>query len=321
MDSRFPVFYADVFLGHDTGVGHPENSGRLTAVVDYLNRCQTSAEKGYEWAQKIDWLTPSERSALAAVERVHDAGYLQLLKAISSRGGGQLDGDTSMSTQSYDVALLAVTAWLDGVDWVWQQRSPGFALVRPPGHHAERSQGMGFCLLGNAAIAAHYAIDTLGAKRVAILDWDVHHGNGTQALVAESAQIAYCSFHQSPAYPGTGAATETGQHSNVLNIPLPSGSTLPDYQRLWTEKARPFLAGFDADMMLVSAGYDATQADPLAGICLQPADYYWFTQACLSLTPAVLFGLEGGYDYQALAQSVAATIRAACERGAAKGVR
>ncbi|MEL6260788.1 MAG: histone deacetylase [Cyanobacteria bacterium J06626_6] len=313
MDSRFPVFYTDVFLGHDTGDSHPENSGRLTAVVDYLNCCQMSTEKGLEWAQKIEWLSPSARATLPIVERVHDAGYLQRLKTISAEGGGYLDGDTALSTQSYDVALLAVAAWLDGADWVWRQRSPGFALVRPPGHHAERGQGMGFCLLSNAAIAAHYALDTLGAKRVAILDWDVHHGNGTQALVATNSQIAYCSFHQSPAYPGTGAATETGQHGNVLNIPMPPGSTLLDYQRLWSAKAEPFLVSFDADVLLVSAGYDANQADPLAGICLQPADYYWFTQACLSLTPAVLFGLEGGYDYQALAQSVAATIRAACE--------
>ncbi len=313
MKSLFPVFYSSLFAAHDTGWRHPENAGRLTAVADHLKAAQKSTAKEDAWASKVRWTEPSHRDVMAAVHKVHGPTYVRSLECVSSNGGGRIDSDTVMSAESYQVGLLAVAAWLDGVDWVWQYQRPAFALVRPPGHHAERDRAMGFCLFSNAAIAAHYALDTLGAQKVAVLDWDVHHGNGTQALIAEYSQLAYCSFHQSPAYPGTGAAAETGRWQNVLNLPLPPGSQIGDYQTLWHEKAQPFLAKFEADLLIVSAGYDANQADPLAGICLQPDDYGWFTQACLSLTPKVLFGLEGGYDYATLARSVAATIRAACQ--------
>lgn len=300
MEYQFPVFYSDLFAEHNTGAAHPENAGRLTAVVDYLKRLE-----------KIRWIEPSSRDVLPFVNQVHEAAYVHALKALADRGGGYLDADTVVSAKSYDLALLAVAAWLDGADWVKQYQQPAFALVRPPGHHAERARGMGFCLLSNAAIAAHYALNHLKVNRVAILDWDVHHGNGTQSLVENHPQIAYCSFHQQGAYPGTGAASERGSHHNVLNLPLPSGSQLADYQRRWEADAEPFLANFGADFMIVSAGYDATEADPLAGMSLQPDDYGWFTQVCMQLTPNILFGLEGGYDYRALAESVAATIRSA----------
>ncbi len=326
MAQKFPIFYSSLFLGHDTGATHPENAGRLTAVVDYLKNCQQKHSENdvygsdsgtaskRDWATKIQWINPSDRAVLPDIYRVHEAGYVKALEAFAKRGGGQVDADTIMSTQSYDLALLAVAAWLDGADWVGQYGSPAFALVRPPGHHAEYARGMGFCLLSNAAIAAHYALANLPeVNRVAILDWDVHHGNGTQSLVEACDRIAYCSFHQSPAYPGTGAPTETGLHNNVLNIPMSAGSQLADYQALWKAKAQPFLKAFDADFMIVSAGYDANHADPLASVSLQPEDYGWFTQACMRLTPKILFGLEGGYDYRALAESVAATIQSAIE--------
>jgi acetoin utilization deacetylase AcuC-like enzyme len=300
MNYQFPVFYSDLFAEHNTGAAHPENAGRLMAVVDALKRLE-----------KIRWMEPSSRDVLPFVHHVHDAAYVNALKALANKGGGQLDADTVVSAKSYDLALLAVAAWLDGADWVKQYQQPAFALVRPPGHHAERARGMGFCLLSNAAIAAHYALNHLKVNRVAILDWDVHHGNGTQSLVENHPHIAYCSFHQQGAYPGTGAASERGLHHNVLNLPLSAGSQLADYQQRWEADAEPFLADFGADFMIVSAGYDATQADPLAGMSLQPDDYGWFTQVCMQLTPNILFGLEGGYDYRALAQSVAATIRSA----------
>jgi acetoin utilization deacetylase AcuC-like enzyme len=315
MEYQFPIFYSDLFVGHNTGVAHPENAGRLTAIVDYLKSCQKTYQqsllKELKWAEKVRWIEPSVREVLPLVCQVHDSAYVSALKALANRGGGHLDGDTVLSAQSYDLALLAVAAWLDGADWVHQHQQPAFALVRPPGHHAERAQGMGFCLLSNAAISAHYALNHLNVRRVAILDWDVHHGNGTQSLVESHPQIAYCSFHQQGAYPGTGAASEQGLHHNVLNLPMPAGSNLADYQRRWEAEAAPFLAQFDADFMIVSAGYDATQADPLAGMALQPKDYGWFTQVCMQMTPRILFGLEGGYDYRALAESVAATIRSA----------
>ncbi len=325
MESRFPVFYSSRFAGHDTGGGHPENAGRLAAVVEYLKKPEKKPEtnrlegdnRDTAWLEKISWVEPSQRDVLPDVHQVHEPSYVSALKAFAQKGGGLVDADTVMSAQSYDLALLAVAAWLDGVDWVSAHRSPAFALVRPPGHHAEHARGMGFCLLSNGAIAAHYALKNLAeVNRVAILDWDVHHGNGTQSLVENNPNIAYCSFHQSPAYPGTGAASETGMHNNVLNIPMPEGSQLADYQALWSKKAQPFFENFDADFMIVSAGYDATAADPLAGISLQPEDYSWFTEVCLQMTPRTMFGLEGGYDYRALAQSVAATIRSAINYGA-----
>ncbi|MBE9062005.1 histone deacetylase [cf. Phormidesmis sp. LEGE 11477] len=349
MKLSFPVFYSNLFTHHNTGAGHPENAGRLRAAVNYLRRCQQSESDDDAWARRIEWIEPSSRPVLDHIYRVHNQGYVRALKKIADGGGGQIDSDTVVSAQSYDVAILAVAAWLDGLDWVCQHRAPAFALVRPPGHHAESDRGMGFCLLSNAAIAAHYAINTsspnasstnslssssstyssnsdlpdaaagpdkLASNRsqinkVAILDWDVHHGNGTQHLIEANSQLAYCSFHQSPAYPGTGQANETGKFNNVLNLPVPPGAQLSDYQKLWYEYAYPFLSDFGADLLIVSAGYDANQADPLAGVCLQPDDYGWFAQACQSLTPAVLFGLEGGYDYAALSESIAATIRAA----------
>lgn len=317
MPYEFPVFYDDLFLAHDTGLGHPENAGRLSAVVEYVKELQqresASCEKNLAWSQKVIWVEPSSRQVLDHVNGVHDASYVSALEAFAKAGGGRLDSDTVMSAQSYEAALLAVVAWLDGVDWVMQHQSPGFVLARPPGHHAERAQGMGFCLLSNAAIAARYALTLNGVEKVAILDWDVHHGNGTQSLVESDAQLAYCSFHQSPAYPGTGAATEVGAHENVLNIPMPLGSRLVDYQRQWKLKAHAFLSAFEPDLLIVSAGYDATSADPLAGIALEPDDYGWFTQECLKITSKTIFGLEGGYDYRALAESVAATLRSAIE--------
>ena len=335
MVDEFPVFYSDLFLTHDTGAGHPENATRLVAVVDYLKKSRKTssegdsnlsaiggsrngdlAEKDNDWANHIVWHEPSRRSVLPDVHRVHDPDYVTALKAFAEKGGGYLDADTLASPQSYEVALLAVAAWLDGADVVIRRQSPAFALVRPPGHHAERDRPMGFCLLSNAAIAAHYAL-TLGVERVAILDWDVHHGNGTQALVEENPSFAYCSFHQSPAYPGTGSVTEKGRYQNVLNLPVPPGSVLADYQKLWDEQAQAFLSDFlsgaKSSLLIVSAGYDANQADPLAGVALHPEDYGWLTQQCMALTPAILFGLEGGYDFTALAESVAATIRVAIE--------
>lgn len=308
MAAEFVILYDDAFLSHDTGRLHPENAGRLRAIV--------SALQAAPWADRLCWRSPSpvtDDRALAWVRQLHNLHYINDVAHLAETGGGGLDGDTPVSPRSYDVALLAVSAWLDGVDQVWQHDRSAFVLARPPGHHATRDRGMGFCLFSNAAIAAHYAVTLPGLNRVAILDWDVHHGNGTQALVENKANIAYCSLHQWPAYPGTGAASERGLHHNVLNLPMPPGSTLADYQSQFEKAVLPFLQDFGPDLLIVSAGYDANHADPLAGISLQPADYGAFTRYCLQVTPRLLFGLEGGYDYDALAQSVLATIAARLE--------
>ncbi|HEY9667671.1 MAG TPA: histone deacetylase [Coleofasciculaceae cyanobacterium] len=298
-----PVIYSDEFLKHDNGRFHPERPERLVAIVNAL--------KAAPWADKIEWQLPTPvetRPVMPLLQKIHTPLYIELVQEIAVSGGGMLDADTPISPQSYDVALLAVNAWLDGVDKVLATNNPAFVLARPPGHHAERERGMGFCLFSNAAIAAYYALEQPGIHRVGILDWDVHHGNGTQDIVELDAQIAYCSLHQSPCYPGTGKASERGLYKNVLNLPMSPGSTVAEYQPMFEQRIVPFFKNFQPDVLIVSAGYDAAADDPLAGIALEPEDFGLFTQYCLQLTRRIVFGLEGGYHLTALAQSVVATI-------------
>ncbi|MEA5535609.1 histone deacetylase [Crocosphaera sp. XPORK-15E] len=299
----FQIIYSDEFLKHDTGSFHPECPERLTAIVNAL--------KTVSWCDRLQWQLPTaiaQRDPIPFIQKIHTTAYLERVKNLAQKGGGSLDPDTPVSPQSYDVALLAVNAWLDGVDTVLNTDRPAFVLARPPGHHAIKETGMGFCLFSNGAIAAHYALENPSVNRVAILDWDVHHGNGTEALVENNPNIVYCSLHQFPCYPGTGKESDRGKYNNVLNIPLPAGSTIKEYQQAFESQVMPILEAFQADLLIVSAGYDANQADPLAGIDLQPSDYGIFTQYLLTFTPRILFGLEGGYNLDALAQSVIATI-------------
>jgi acetoin utilization deacetylase AcuC-like enzyme len=221
-----------------------------------------------------------------------------------------LDPDTLVSAKSFAVALLAVSACLDGVDKVLATNHPVFALVRPPGHHATKTTGMGFCLFSNLAIAAHYALEQPGVSQVAIVDWDVHHGNGTESIVESNPHIAYCSLHQFPLYPGTGRSSDRGHYDNVLNIPLPAGSGGQEYQAMFEKKLIPFITRFQPDILLVSAGYDANHDDPLAMMSLQPQDYGLFTRYLLKITPRILFSLEGGYNLEVMSQSIVATIEA-----------
>ena len=299
------VIYSDEFLDHKTGIYHPEKPQRLTAIVNAL--------KAANFAEEITWKIPtpvtSKPSLMSWIENVHSTTYINKVKDIAADGGGYLDGDTPISPRSYDVALLAVSAWLDGVDTVLDTANKAFVLARPPGHHAVSDTGMGFCLFSNAAIAAFYALQQPKIQRVAILDWDVHHGNGTEAIVETHSEIAYVSLHQYPAYPGTGKGSQQGSHNNVLNLPVPPGSDITVYQPLWERKILPFLTNFSPDLLIISAGYDANTNDPLASVNLQPEDFGLFTEYCLGITKKIMFGLEGGYDLPSLAESVIATIK------------
>ena len=297
------VIYSDEFLEHKTGYGHPEKPARLTAIVEAL--------KQVEWQDKIHWQLPTpitNRAILPLIKQIHTTEHINRLKRIAETGGGYLDGDTPVSSRSYEVALLAVSAWLDGVDKVLETHEPTFVLARPPGHHATRNMGMGFCLFSHAAIAANYALQKPEIDKVAILDWDVHHGNGTEAIVQDNPQIAYCSLHQYPCYPGTGKKSDRGKYNNVLNLPMNPGSTIKDYQPRFETKIIPFLTNFQPNLLIVSAGYDANHEDPLASISLQPDDYGLLTKYILPITNKLLFGLEGGYHLGALAKSVVATL-------------
>ena len=298
------VIYSPEFLEHDTGYGHPEKAKRLTAITQALHQVQ--------WRDRIEWQLPTsirEKDVLSYVRSVHTREHIERIKRAVKSGGGYLDADTPVSERSYEVALLAVSAWLDGVNRVLNHQ-PAFVLARPPGHHATRDTAMGFCLFSNAAIAAEYALTKPNVRRVGILDWDVHHGNGTEAIVRDNPHLAYCSLHQHPCYPGTGSQHDRDLEQNILNLPMPAGSQIADYQQVFEREVVPFFLDWQPDVLIVSAGYDANDRDPLANICLKPEDYNLLTKYVLKITKYPLFGLEGGYHLEALAQSVVATLSA-----------
>lgn len=299
------LLYSPEFLKHETGSFHPENPGRLQAIVKSLD--------SLPWNNYLEWRSPTpiqQRDPLPLIQQIHNPEYVARVKVLAAEGGVYIDGDTPISTDSYEVALLAVNAWLDGVDVVLNEKKSAFTIARPPGHHAMPNYGMGFCIFNNAGIAAHYALTKPGIDRVAILDWDVHHGNGTEAIVAKNPNIAYCSLHEYPFYPGTGADTYRGEYQNILNIPVKGGTTIDLYQSLFEQQVIPFLSQFNPQLLIISAGYDATRADHLANVALESPDYGILTKLCLRIRPQLLLGLEGGYNYEALSDSVIATLQA-----------
>ena len=294
-------------LDHDPGAWHPECPDRLRAVLGALE------DPAFESLRR----EAAPAATAAQLGLVHPAAHIESLLALRPEAGElvQIDGDTAIGAGSIDAALRAAGAALRGVDAVLGgEADTAFAAVRPPGHHAEPDRAMGFCLFSNAAIAAVHARVAWGAERVAVLDFDVHHGNGTQAAFRADPALFYGSSHQFPCYPGTGRASERGV-GNIVNAPLPPGSASGAFRTAWADHILPALRGFGPDLIIVSAGFDAHKADPLAELRLETADFGWITTEILAVADAVCRGrlvsvLEGGYDLAALADSAAAHVRA-----------
>ncbi len=295
------------FHGHQTGA-HPENPGRLAAIERELARGDLLSGRPE---------IPFGPAAPDAVARVHAPAYLAALHRLTDAGGGWLDADTMLGPDSLEIALLAAGAAIAAVDAALDgDARRGFVLARPPGHHATLGRGMGFCLLNQIAIAATHALSR-GLARVAIVDWDVHHGNGTQDTFYTSDQVLYCSMHQSPLYPGTGAASERGEGAGTgytINLPLPAGQDDACYRQLLRDHLLPAVDRFHPELILVSAGFDAHAADPLGGMRLTETGFATLTREVIELAAATAEGrvvaiLEGGYDPVALARSVVAVLR------------
>ena len=299
------LFTHEAFRGHVTPPGHPERVARLDAVE--LGLARLAVER-----------RDCPMGAEAEVLRCHPAGYLARVKAaVPEEGWAQLDGDTFLSPGSYEAAMRAVGGICAAVDAVVSgEAKAAFVAGRPPGHHAERETAMGFCLFGTVAIGAKRSLDHHGLKRVAVVDFDVHHGNGTQDLLWDEGRCLFASSHQMPLYPGTGSPQEKGAHGQILNVPLRSGSGGAAMRDAYERLVFPALAEWQPDLLLISAGFDAHADDPLAGLEWQAEDYRWLTERlCDFAQGRVVSTLEGGYDLDALAASVAAHGSVLQERG------
>ena len=304
------IYHPDALL-HDAGAGHPERRARLESIVQHL--------KDRSLWDEVLHLRP-QVAPHRALLRVHSPAHLDRVAALARvERPTYVSQDTAASPSTYRAALLAAGAPLTAIDALLAGRADhAFCCMRPPGHHAEVEQIMGFCFFNNAAVAAHYLRAECGCDKVAIIDWDVHHGNGTQHIFEADNSVFFCSIHQSPLYPGTGAADECGLgagRGQTLNIPVPAGSTDADYLGHFADAIIPALDQFQPDFILLSAGFDAHRSDPLGQILLSAEGYGQLTELVLQLATRHCEGrlvslLEGGYDLEATAASVAAHLSA-----------
>ena len=284
---------------HDTGWGHPEHVGRLRAIPKALRE---DAELFMRTRHVESRHATEDELAIA-----HDRAYVATVRTVVERGGGRLDADTVASEGSWDAATASAGAVLDAIDFAFgdgPRRS--FCAIRPPGHHALRDSAMGFCLFGNVAVGAHYARRRHGAERILIVDWDVHHGNGTQALVEDEADIRFVSMHQWPWYPGTGAASDRGPHQNVWNVPMRAGLPAVQYVDALRRAVDDATSGFVPDLVLISAGFDSLAGDPLGGFTLEYEHFEELTKFLVERAEQwcggrVVSALEGGYAPDRLA--------------------
>ena len=302
------LVYSPEYLEHDDP-SHPENAGRLRAIVEVL-------QKSGAWDEAVQ-IEPQPLS-VERLAALHDRSYVEQVRRLAEGGGRYLDLDTYITPASFRVALLAAGGVVGAVEAVLAGRAnAALALVRPPGHHATPSWGMGFCIFNNVAVAARLALDEGGLERVLIVDWDVHHGNGTQEAFYHDGRVLYFSTHQYPHYPGSGAVREVGAGAGtgfMVNVPLPAGSGDPGYRRVFTEVLLPVARRFRPQLVLVSAGYDCHWADPLAGMHLTVRGFAHLAAVARTIAEEfcpgrLVLALEGGYDPQALGYGVLATCR------------
>ncbi|MCP5075947.1 MAG: histone deacetylase family protein [Rhodobacteraceae bacterium] len=305
------ITHADC-LNHQTPTGHPERVARLESILHTLD-----APK-YDSLLRVDAPLGTDAQIMLA----HPPEHVAAIKAAAPLSGARaLDADTHMSEGSLQAAYRAVGGNITAVDMVLNgEATNAFCAVRPPGHHAEHCTPMGFCLFGNVVIAAKHALEHHGLNRVAIVDFDVHHGNGTQDLVWNDERILFCSTHQMPLYPGSGAPHESGAHGNVVNVPLKPYADGADLRRAFADQILPALSDFKPEMVFISAGFDAHSADPLANLEFTESDFSWATEQLCAFAKTtchdrVVSTLEGGYDLQALAASTAAHVSVLMEQG------
>jgi len=302
------IITTNTYLNHNTGQGHPENADRVSVVIENLKK----KEKNFIWKKP-------KKFDSKYLKITHNPNYVnEVEKSFPKKGLFFLDGDTIVSPGSKEASSDAVGSIITAIDGVQKKEfKNAFCAVRPPGHHAEKNKAMGFCIYNNVAVGAYYLIEKYKLKRIAIIDFDVHHGNGTQDIFYNNEKVLYISTHQYPYYPGSGANNEKGKHNNVLNIPLPAGTNSEEYLNAY-EHVLKKLKQFKPEFVLFSAGFDAHKNDPLAQLQLKSKDFYDLTKRTLELVKSSCKGnvvsiLEGGYDLKALLESTEMHINALLE--------
>ena len=303
------IVTTDTYINHNTGQGHPENADRVSIVIENLKKIKN---KNFVWKKpnKFDF---------KYLKITHNSNYVnEVEKSFPKKGLFFLDGDTIVSPGSKKASSDAVGSIITAIDGVLNKEfKNAFCAVRPPGHHAEKNKAMGFCIYNNVAVGAYYLLEKYKLNKIAIIDFDVHHGNGTQDIFYENEKVLYISTHQYPYYPGTGGDDEKGAHQNVLNIPLPAGTNSEEYLNAY-ERVLKKLNKFKPEFVLFSAGFDAHKDDPLAQLQLKSKDFYDLTKRTLSLVESSCKGnvvsiLEGGYDLNALRESTEMHVNALLE--------